>query len=95
VLSELLEVAESSIGQAINETQPLLERQVCTLDVLADLFAVSRGCIGDAVRKIQPLLGQDGYTTTPATKRFRTAPDLLAFLPPTDHDTHRATKRPC
>jgi hypothetical protein len=25
VLSELLEVAQSSIGQAINETQPLLE----------------------------------------------------------------------
>jgi hypothetical protein len=74
----------------------LYQRQVCTLDVLADLFEVSRGCIGNAVRKIQPLLAQDGYTATPATTRFRTAPDLLAFLAPTDHeDTHPATKRPC
>jgi hypothetical protein len=64
--------------------------------VLADLFEVSRGCIGNAVRKIQPLLAQDGYTATPATKRFRTAPDLLTSLAPTDHeDTHQATKRPC
>jgi hypothetical protein len=71
----------------------LYQRQLCTLDVLADLFDVSRGCIGNAVRKIEPLLAQDGYTATPATTRFRTAPELLAFL--TDHDTHQATKRPC
>lgn len=71
----------------------LYQRQMCTLDVLADLFEVSRGCIGNAVRKIQPLLTQDGYTPTPATKRFRTTPDLLAFLTPTNHqNTHRATK---
>ena len=73
----------------------LYQRQLCTLDVLADLFEVSRGCIGNAVRKIQPLLDQEGYTVTPATKRFRTAPELRAFLTPTDHDTHRAIKRPC
>jgi transposase len=73
----------------------LYQRQLCTLDVLADLFKVSRGCIGNAVRKIEPLLAQDGYTATPATTRFRTAPELLAFLTPTDHDTHQATKRPC
>ena len=71
------------------------QRQLCTLDVLADLFELSRGCIGNAVRKIEPLLDQDGYTPTPATTRFRTAPDLLAFLTPTNHDTHQATKRPC
>jgi Rhodopirellula transposase DDE domain/Helix-turn-helix of DDE superfamily endonuclease len=73
----------------------LYQRQLCTLDVLADLFQISRGCIGNAVRKIQPLLAQDGYTATPAPTRFRTAPDLLAFLTPTDHDTHQTTKRPC
>lgn len=73
----------------------LYQRQLCTLDVLADLFHVSRGCIGNAVRKIEPLLAQDGYTPTPATTRFRTAPDLLAFLTPTDPDTHQTTKQPC
>jgi transcriptional antiterminator len=74
----------------------LYQRQLCTLDVLADLFDVSRGCIGNAVRKIDPLLAQDGYTATPATTRFRTAPDLLAFLTPTDNqNTRQATKRPC
>ena len=73
----------------------LYQRQLCTLDVLADLFDVSRGCIGNAVRKIEPLLAQDGYTATRATTRFRTAPDLLASLTPTDPDTHQTTKRPC
>ena len=61
---------------------------MCTLDVLADLFEVSRGCIGNAVRKIQPLLAQDGYTATPATKRFRTAPTSSPSSHPPTTRTH-------
>jgi hypothetical protein len=55
----------------------LYQRKLCTHDTLAELFNVSRRTIGNVIRELGPLLAQDGYTATPAGRRFATPTALL------------------
>jgi transposase/DNA-binding transcriptional regulator YdaS (Cro superfamily) len=60
----------------------LLERKLCSQQVLADLFKVSRGTIRAAMLDVLPLLKKHGYAVTPADRYFDTAADLLASVAP-------------
>jgi transposase len=55
----------------------LYQRKLCTHDTLAELFNVSRRTIGNVIRELGPVLAQDGYTATPAGRRFATPTALL------------------
>jgi Rhodopirellula transposase DDE domain/Helix-turn-helix of DDE superfamily endonuclease len=52
-------------------------RNLCSQDTLADLFTVSRRTIGNVIREVGPTLVQDGFTSTPADKRFPDAQSII------------------
>jgi Rhodopirellula transposase DDE domain/Helix-turn-helix of DDE superfamily endonuclease len=55
----------------------LYQRKLCSQDTLAELFTVSRRTIGNVIREVGPALTQDGYTPTPADRRFPTARSII------------------
>jgi transposase len=65
----------------------IYQRQVCSMNVLADLLEVTGNCIADLVKQTREVLEDQGYQPGMAGIRFRTAPNLVAFL---DHDTRPA-----
>ena len=56
----------------------LMDRKVCTGEVLTELFQISRGTLTNAFRDVRPLLEEDGITFPPAPVTHRTAEALLA-----------------
>ncbi|MFE4337468.1 ISAzo13 family transposase [Streptomyces sp. NPDC056831] len=73
----------------------LLERKLCSQQVLADLFNVSRGTIRAAMLDVLPLMKQYGYAIAPADQYLETAVDLLASVIPNKTRSSRPGKATC
>ena len=58
----------------------LYERKLGTRQVLADAFGISLGTLNNALADAQPVLREAGITLPPATTRFTTGAELLAFV---------------
>jgi hypothetical protein len=70
-------------------------RRLCTQAVLGEVFAVDRTTITTAIRETRPLLQQHGHAITPATARFPTREDLIAYISESDTEPPTETKSAC
>jgi hypothetical protein len=70
-------------------------RRLCTQAVLGDVFAVDRTTITTAIRETRPLLQQHGHAIKPATARFPTREDLIAYISESDTEPPTETKSAC